>query len=237
MKSSLALNVLLATGAIATWGTGGSSSGSEECCCEEGSSYGWKRTHDKECEDSSSGYRKRTFGWGGGSDDSCDCSSTTTTTGGYSWGFPTFSVPVPSVVYSISWGYGGGGASVAPTEPPQEMTTSTIYATSVHTVTSCAPEVTNCPGEAYTTVTIAVSTTICPVTPTTPPEQATTTTQSTTLVTGGPITTQPAATSGWSPIGNNATTTSRPAVVTAAAAPNAQIGGGLAFAAFVAAML
>ncbi|RSL98432.1 hypothetical protein CDV31_012593 [Fusarium ambrosium] len=48
--------------------------------------------------------------------------------------------------------------------------TSTIYTTEVKTITSCGPEVTNCPVTAGTpavvTETIAVSTTICPVTET-----------------------------------------------------------------------
>ncbi|KAM5343407.1 hypothetical protein ACJ41O_011944 [Fusarium nematophilum] len=44
-------------------------------------------------------------------------------------------------------------------------TTSTIYTTKVHTVTKCPPEVVYCPGEPYvTTETIAISTTVCPVT-------------------------------------------------------------------------
>ncbi|KAI5462403.1 concanavalin A-like lectin/glucanase domain-containing protein [Mariannaea sp. PMI_226] len=44
------------------------------------------------------------------------------------------------------------------------MTTSVVYTTHVHTVTSCAPTVTNCPVGAVVTKTIALSTTICPVT-------------------------------------------------------------------------
>lgn len=58
-------------------------------------------------------------------------------------------------------GHGGGGGG-------QEMTYSTIYATSTQTITSCAPDVDDCPGEQYTTVTVAVSTTLCPVTETQP---------------------------------------------------------------------
>ncbi|KAI1378941.1 hypothetical protein F4677DRAFT_410109 [Hypoxylon crocopeplum] len=48
------------------------------------------------------------------------------------------------------------------------LTTSTVYATSVQTVTSCGPTVPNCPAGStvLTTVTVAVSTTICPVTET-----------------------------------------------------------------------
>ncbi|KAI3541363.1 adhesin protein Mad1 [Colletotrichum abscissum] len=47
-------------------------------------------------------------------------------------------------------------------------TTSTVYTTRVETVTSCAPEVTNCPAKSHAvvTVTVPVSTTICPVTET-----------------------------------------------------------------------
>ncbi|KAF5020416.1 hypothetical protein F66182_7543 [Fusarium sp. NRRL 66182] len=62
-------------------------------------------------------------------------------------------------------------------EAPEETTfvtsydsTSTVYSTEVKTITSCGPEVTNCPVTAGTpavvTETIAVSTTICPVTET-----------------------------------------------------------------------
>lgn len=48
---------------------------------------------------------------------------------------------------------------------PPKYTTSTIYTTTVYTVTSCAPTVTNCPGKGHvTTETIAVTTTVCPVT-------------------------------------------------------------------------
>ncbi|KAK1833912.1 hypothetical protein QBC39DRAFT_432019 [Podospora conica] len=49
---------------------------------------------------------------------------------------------------------------------PHKFKTSTVYATSVHTVTSCAPTVTNCPGRpgkpVVVTEVIPVSTTICP---------------------------------------------------------------------------
>ncbi|KAI1080173.1 hypothetical protein F5B20DRAFT_580569 [Whalleya microplaca] len=48
------------------------------------------------------------------------------------------------------------------------LSTSTVYTTSVQTITSCAATVTNCPAHstALTTVTVAVSTTVCPVTET-----------------------------------------------------------------------
>ncbi|CAM1505259.1 Fc.00g108960.m01.CDS01 [Cosmosporella sp. VM-42] len=45
------------------------------------------------------------------------------------------------------------------------LTTSTVLSTKVHTITSCAPDVPDCPAHStvYSTETIAVSTTICPV--------------------------------------------------------------------------
>ncbi|CAG8974550.1 hypothetical protein HYALB_00005823 [Hymenoscyphus albidus] len=48
---------------------------------------------------------------------------------------------------------------------PPVLTTSTVYATSVSTIISCGPEVPNCPAHstALITVTIPISTTICPV--------------------------------------------------------------------------
>ena len=49
---------------------------------------------------------------------------------------------------------------------PKKYKTSTVYATSVHTVTSCAPTVTACPGRpgkpVIVTEVIPVSTTVCP---------------------------------------------------------------------------
>ncbi|EMR63275.1 putative glycoside hydrolase family 18 protein [Eutypa lata UCREL1] len=50
------------------------------------------------------------------------------------------------------------------TEVP--VTTSTIYSTRVATVTKCPASVTNCPVGSVTTETIAISTTVCPVTET-----------------------------------------------------------------------
>ncbi|KAI2634743.1 hypothetical protein GGS26DRAFT_551192 [Hypomontagnella submonticulosa] len=48
------------------------------------------------------------------------------------------------------------------------LSTSTVFTTSVQTITSCAPTVSNCPAGStvLTTVTVPVSTTICPVTET-----------------------------------------------------------------------
>ncbi|RMJ08721.1 hypothetical protein BHE90_012185 [Fusarium euwallaceae] len=71
-----------------------------------------------------------------------------------------------------------GSSPEATTDVPEEETTivttydstSTIYSTNIKTITSCGPEVTNCPVTAGTpavvTETVAVSTTICPVTET-----------------------------------------------------------------------
>ncbi|KAG0650300.1 hypothetical protein D0Z07_2959 [Hyphodiscus hymeniophilus] len=51
---------------------------------------------------------------------------------------------------------------------PVQLTTSTVFSTSISTVISCGPEITNCPARStvLTTVIIPVSTTICPVTAT-----------------------------------------------------------------------
>jgi len=57
-------------------------------------------------------------------------------------------------------------AQVTKAPRPPKFKTSTVYATTVHTVTSCAPTVTNCPGKpgkpVVVTEVVAVSTTICP---------------------------------------------------------------------------
>ncbi|OJJ75921.1 hypothetical protein ASPBRDRAFT_26444 [Aspergillus brasiliensis CBS 101740] len=59
-------------------------------------------------------------------------------------------------------------ADTTSTPTPVRMTTSTVYTTKEVTITSCAPTVTNCPANSVTVVTstIAVSTTVCPVTET-----------------------------------------------------------------------
>jgi chitinase len=56
-----------------------------------------------------------------------------------------------------------------PTNIP--LTTSTIYATKVATITKCPPTVANCPIGSVTTQTVAVGTTLCPVS--TPPSKPT----------------------------------------------------------------
>lgn len=70
-------------------------------------------------------------------------------------------------------GYGGStssevSAASVSTPATSALSTSTIYSTTINTVTSCGPEVTNCPAHstALVTKTIAISTTICPVTAT-----------------------------------------------------------------------
>lgn len=63
-------------------------------------------------------------------------------------------------------GFSNTTASIT-TTAATELTTSTVYTTRVHTVTSCAPTVTNCPagsgGEVVVTETIPLYTTVCPV--------------------------------------------------------------------------
>ncbi|KAM3550363.1 hypothetical protein ARSEF4850_008379 [Beauveria asiatica] len=54
--------------------------------------------------------------------------------------------------------------TATPTQPAQEMTTSTVYTTKTYTITSCPPSVPNCPIGQVTTETKFVSTTVCPVT-------------------------------------------------------------------------
>jgi hypothetical protein len=69
----------------------------------------------------------------------------------------TTSTTSSSKVYSSS--------SAESSSKPTKYTTSTVYTTKVYTVTSCKPEVTDCPSKPHvTTETIAVSTTVCPVT-------------------------------------------------------------------------
>ncbi|KAM3462576.1 hypothetical protein NHJ6243_003977 [Beauveria neobassiana] len=53
-----------------------------------------------------------------------------------------------------------------PSQPTEEMTTSSVYTTKTYTITSCAPSVPDCPVGHVTTETIFVSTTVCPVTKT-----------------------------------------------------------------------
>ncbi|RDW58750.1 hypothetical protein BP6252_13226 [Coleophoma cylindrospora] len=68
-------------------------------------------------------------------------------------------LPTASVSSSVSQtSISTSAAMVSPS-----FTTSTVYATSTYTITSCAASITNCPLNSVTTETIAVYTTICPV--------------------------------------------------------------------------
>ncbi|KAI3392772.1 hypothetical protein diail_5208 [Diaporthe ilicicola] len=236
MKLSLFTLTFVAAPALATWGGSGGDGGGDDNCKDSGDNGGWKRF-----------IRGRTWGdWGHGGGGK-DCS---TTTGG--WGYQT--QPSPEHTKSHHGGGGGGG----------EMTYSTIFATSTHTITSCAPEVTDCPGEQYTTVTVAISTTLCPVTETqpsipvvTPTPPVATPPQETTPVATPPVvsSSQPTVTPIVPPlpvttpatlstrttgrpsvtVPSNGTATTRPPVVTAGAASNG-VGAGVALAALVAAV-
>jgi hypothetical protein len=59
----------------------------------------------------------------------------------------------------------GAAAAVSAQNGTVPYTTSTVYATSVYTITSCAPTVTNCPAKLgkVTTDIISLYTTYCPV--------------------------------------------------------------------------
>ncbi|TGJ82623.1 hypothetical protein E0Z10_g6128 [Xylaria hypoxylon] len=87
---------------------------------------------------------------------------------------PAESTPAESTpVESTPVGSSSTAAVSTPAETPiysvtSYITTSTIFTTSVHTITSCGPEVPNCPAgsTAVTTVVVPISTTVCPVTET-----------------------------------------------------------------------
>ncbi|KAK3989119.1 hypothetical protein QBC44DRAFT_88585 [Cladorrhinum sp. PSN332] len=70
---------------------------------------------------------------------------------------PTFSLGPPGLTLTRPYPF------------PGKWTTSTVYTTSTATITSCPPKWTDCPAHStvLTTVTIPVSTTVCPVTETT----------------------------------------------------------------------
>ncbi|KAI0431983.1 hypothetical protein F5Y09DRAFT_171359 [Xylaria sp. FL1042] len=95
------------------------------------------------------------------------------------------STPAESTVYSVT----------------SYITTSTVFSTSIHTITSCAPDVPNCPAgsTAVTTVIVPISTTVCPVTETVSQPAGTPT--STPIETGS----SPASSPVSSPVGSSAT--------------------------------
>lgn len=82
----------------------------------------------------------------------CPYGSVTTET------IPLYTTVCPVTAKAEPTGYASQYAA-----PPQ-YETRTVYTTSVHTVTKCAPNVVNCPYGSVTTETIPVYTTICPVT-------------------------------------------------------------------------
>ena len=70
---------------------------------------------------------------------------------------------------SVSSSAAVSSTTKAPTSHGPKLTTSTIYATSTHTVTSCAATYTHCPAHASVVVVteiVPISTTVCPVTTT-----------------------------------------------------------------------
>ncbi|KAJ0123143.1 extracellular serine-threonine rich protein [Diaporthe amygdali] len=214
----------------------GGDEGGDDNCKDSGDKGGWKRL-----------INGRTWGHGGGDK---DCTTTTEGSG--------YETQPPKGEHTKSHHSGGGGGG--------QMTYSTIYATSTQTITSCAPEITDCPGEQYTTVTVAVSTTLCPVTETSPipvvtPPVATPPAQTTSVITPSlppvvssvkpttsvvvppaPVTTP--ATLSTRTTGrpsatipvNGTTTATRPPVVTAGAASNG-VSAGVALAALFAAVI
>ncbi|KAF5020146.1 hypothetical protein F66182_7838 [Fusarium sp. NRRL 66182] len=73
--------------------------------------------------------------------------------------------PMPSATdVGFTTLYTQPGNATKPTHPATEYTTSTVYSTKTYTITQCPPTVANCPVGHVTTETIAVSTTVCPVT-------------------------------------------------------------------------
>ncbi|KKY33220.1 putative glycoside hydrolase family 18 protein [Diaporthe ampelina] len=136
-------------------------------------------------------------------------------------------IPVSSTVVPVPTPGGDGDETVTATVVPitstsagpvpggEHLTTSTIYSTTVYTVTSCAATVTDCPGKlgSVTTQIIAISTTVCPVTegghtaPTPPAENggSGSTPSETKPVGSGPSPTSPGEGEGGSPKPNPST--------------------------------
>ncbi|RYC55100.1 hypothetical protein CHU98_g11109 [Xylaria longipes] len=125
---------------------------------------------------------------------------------------PAVSTPAQSTpVVSIPIGSSSTAAVSTPAETPSYsvtsyITTSTVFSTSVQTITSCGPDVPNCPAgsTAVTTVIIPISTTVCPVTETLSQPAGTPT--STSVEAGSTPATYPASSPvGSTPIGSSAT--------------------------------
>ncbi|KAM0705646.1 hypothetical protein Q7P35_007006 [Cladosporium inversicolor] len=83
---------------------------------------------------------------------------------------PWTGTPTPSASWNETETWASTEKPSPATTSPVSLTTSTVYTTTVDTITSCAATVTDCPAESQSTVlitkTIAVSTTVCPVTET-----------------------------------------------------------------------
>ncbi|CAN8100497.1 unnamed protein product [Discula destructiva] len=77
--------------------------------------------------------------------------------------FPVSTTTVPGTVTSKSDAQSG-----TPSSSVEQFTTSTVYSTTIYTITSCAAIVTDCPDRlgSVTTEVIAITTTVCPVTAT-----------------------------------------------------------------------
>jgi len=97
---------------------------------------------------------------------------------------PAFSSAVPTQTFALTIPAGSSSDDWYPTSASSY--TSTVFTTTVYTVTSCAPTVVSCPVGAVTTETITSTTVICPLTSTTPlpppPPPATTASSPTTAV-------------------------------------------------------
>ncbi|KAH8687119.1 WSC domain-containing protein [Tricladium varicosporioides] len=74
-------------------------------------------------------------------------------------------IPITSISSRTASNSTAVPTQLAPLTPTPLMTISTVYTTSVYTVTSCAPTVSNCPAEIgkVVTMTIPLYTTVCPV--------------------------------------------------------------------------
>ena len=95
-------------------------------------------------------------------------SSSSSTQSGYPVTQPASSSGIASTVGGVTASSPTFSATYIQTSSPAGYTTSTVYTTSVYTITSCAPTVTNCPAKlgSVTTEVISLYTTVCPVTAT-----------------------------------------------------------------------
>lgn len=119
-------------------------------------------------------------------------------------------VPSSSVVYTTH--------EISSTYVTSYVGTSTVYSTSYQTITSCAPTVTDCPANSATpvttTVVVAVSTTVCPITET---QTSVFTTSHAVTVTGSSPEESAASTSENSPVGQTPVTSGSGSATTTSA--------------------